>query len=259
MSEEGRRFSRARERLGRLDADERLLKLAEGIRRRLPGDSRYGDPLSLAGNEPPHLIGQRLAALSATRPSALREVGLGALQVWQSLSEAQGRGRGDEDLAILFTDLAGFSSWALKAGDTSAVELLRLVGETVEPRVEARGGRVVKRLGDGLMAVFADAEAAVSAALEATGDCERIEHDGYNARLRTGIHHGRPRKLGGDYLGVDVNIAARVAAAAKPGEVLVSEAACARLDERAFTLKKRRFKAKGAPKDLVVLAVEPRA
>ena len=258
MSEEPRRFARARERLGRLDADERLLKLAEGIRRRLPGDSRYGDPLSLAGNEPPHLIGQRLAALSASRPSALREVGLGALQVWQSLSEAQGRGRGDEDLAILFTDLAGFSTWALDAGDTSAVELLRLVGEAVEPRVEARGGRVVKRLGDGLMAVFSEPAEAVSAALEATDECERIEHDGYNPRLRTGIHHGRPRKLGGDYLGVDVNIAARVAAAAKPGEVLVSEAACARLDERAFTLKKRRFKAKGAPKDLVVLAVEQR-
>ncbi len=53
---------------------------------------------------------------------------MGALQVWQSLSEAQGRGHGDRDVAILFTDLVDFSDWALDAGDAAAVELLRKVG-----------------------------------------------------------------------------------------------------------------------------------
>ena len=42
---------------------------------------------------------------------------MGALQVWQSLSEAQGRGQGDREVAILFTDLVGFSDWVLEAGD----------------------------------------------------------------------------------------------------------------------------------------------
>ena len=47
-----------------------------------------------------------------------------------------------------------------------AVELLRRVAKGVEPVVTAHGGKVVKRLGDGLMAVFAEPEEAVAAALE---------------------------------------------------------------------------------------------
>ena len=90
------------------------------------------------------------------RPSALRELGMGALQVWQGLSEAQGRGHGDREVAILFTDLVDFSDWVLEAGDERAVELVREVAKAVEGAVRARGGRVVKRLGDGVMAVFDD-------------------------------------------------------------------------------------------------------
>ena len=63
----------------------------------------------------------------------MREVGLSALQVWQALSEAQGRGRGDREVTILFTDLVDFSAWALEAGDTMAVDLLRQVAHVVEP------------------------------------------------------------------------------------------------------------------------------
>ena len=44
------------------------------------------------------------------------------------------------------------------------------------------------------------------------------------------MHWGSPRKLGGDYLGVDVNIAARVGDAAKPEQVLVSDVLLARID-----------------------------
>ena len=80
------------------------------------------------------MVGRGLTALAEERPSALRELGMGALQVWQSLSEAQGRGHGDRDVAILFTDLVGFSDWVLEAGDERAVELLRAVGEAVEGR-----------------------------------------------------------------------------------------------------------------------------
>jgi hypothetical protein len=58
--------------------------------------------------------------------------------VWQAVSEAQGRGRGDEPLAILFTDLVGFSDWALHAGDDAALELLRTVGRTVDPVIKDR-------------------------------------------------------------------------------------------------------------------------
>lgn len=225
----------------------------------LPGDPELGDPLSTAGNDPSHLLARRVSETAPERESATRELGLGLLQVWQAVSEAQGRGRGDEAVAILFTDLVDFSSWALEAGDEAVIELLRLVGVTVEPEISARGGQVVKRLGDGLMAVFEDTGGALDAALEGCRKVAEIDVAGHRPALRAGVHHGRPRKLGGDYLGVDVNIAARVAAAASGGEVLITEAAGTRLPAGAFDLRpKRRFKAKGAPKDLQVFAAMQR-
>ena len=254
MAERGNgRVARARTALTRLDSQPALVRVAKYLRGRLPGDKDYGDALSVAGDEPPHIIGQRLSAMTAERPSALREVGLSALQVWQGLAEAQGRGRGEDEQAIMFTDLVEFSNWALEAGDTASIDLLRQVGNVVEPPIQERDGRIVKRLGDGLMAVFPDPQQAVEAACAASSAVEGVELDGYRPRMRAGIHLGRPRKLGSDYLGVDVNIAARVAAAAGPGEVLVSESVCERLSDDAVQLRKRwRFKAKGAPRDLNV-------
>ena len=239
------------------DTNPQLLKIAKWVRSRLPGDSELGDALSTTGDDPSLVLARRLSELGTERPSATRELGLGALQVWQALSEAQGRGRGQREVAILFTDLVEFSAWALEAGDDAALDLLRRVGACEEAAVTAHGGRIVKRLGDGMMAAFSDAESAVRAACDAREQVATVAADGYRAQLRAGIHLGKPRKIGGDYLGVDVNVAARVASGAKPGEILVSGAACERLDGTAFELKrKRRFRAKGTPKELEVFSVE---
>ena len=231
----------------------RAARLAREI---LPGDHELGDPLSTAGDQPSHLLARRVAETTPRRP-LVRELGLGALQVWQALSEAQGRGRGDEPVAIVFTDLVDFSDWALVAGDEAALELLRMVGRESEEAICERGGTVVKRMGDGLMAVFGDAGSAVEAARVARARVGALEVRGYRPRMRAGVHFGRPRRLGGDYLGVDVTIAARVAEAASADEVLVSGEVADRLDGEVFALRKRRrFKAKGAPRELEVYAVE---
>ena len=245
-------------RLRRLNRDPRWLKGARLVRQWLPGDQRYGDPLSTGGSRPSEVAGRQLSELTRESPGVMRELGLGAVQVWQAFSEAQGRGRGDVELAIVFTDLSGFSSWALEKGDAVAVNLLRDVGEALEPPVTDHGGTIVKRLGDGLMAVFADPQAAVSGVLDA---CERvgaIDHDGYRPRLRAGIHVGRPRRLGADYLGVDVNVAARLVDVAAPGEVLASDAVLSRIDAKRVQAKRKRlFRAKGTPDGLQVFSLKP--
>jgi class 3 adenylate cyclase len=70
---------------------------------------------------------------------------------------------------------------------------------------------------------------------------------------------GKPRKLGGDYFGVDVNIAARLAEQASPDEVLVSDAALNHLDTEDLKVKKkRRFKVKGVPDDLQAYSITPK-
>jgi adenylate cyclase len=239
-----------------LDSQPALLAAACRLRRRLPGDETFGDLLSTAGVTPVQVLARSVSALRPGRKSFVKELGLAGLQVWQSLSEATGRGRGDLELAILFTDLVDFSSWALDAGDAAALELLGEVGAVVEAAVIAHAGRTVKRLGDVLMATFLTAQGAVDAALEAQAALQHVELDGYRPRMRAGIHWGRPRRLGGDYLGVDVNIAARVGEAAKADQVLVSDRALARLDLLGLqTGRHKRLRAHGAPRDLRVATV----
>jgi adenylate cyclase len=257
MGEGSDRPKKIREAAQRFDSRPGLVATAEFLRKLLPGDAEYGDTLSTTGDDLPQHLGRLVAERRTERPSAMRELGLGALQAWQALSEAQRRGRGTADVAILFTDLVGFSTWALEAGDEAALRLLRLVGEAEDRAFSKNHGILVKRLGDGAMAVFGEAQPAAMAALDLQRRVSEIEVDGHTPALRAGIHLGRPRKIGGDYLGVDVNIASRVAEAADAGELLVSDRACERLDASAFEFgRSRRLRATGAPKDLSVCWVK---
>jgi adenylate cyclase len=257
MSEEsadnrGSRFAAAVQRFNR---NSQLVEWVRRARERALGGDDFVDHLSTARGRPADRAARQLVALRGEEHGFAGELGLTALQAWQRLAETQDRGRGKVDIAILFTDLVGFSSWALEAGDRSAVRLLREVAEAIEPPVLERQGEVVKRLGDGLMAAFWDAPDAVAAAFDAAERVAPIEVDGYRPQLRTGVHLGRPRKLGGDYFGVDVNVAARLADAAKPGEILVSDRALEKLAPGTAEAKKRRFSAKGAPKGMTAYAV----
>jgi adenylate cyclase len=242
-----KRFASAARRLNR---HPKLVSSARQTRERAMGDDDFVDLLSTARGRPADLAARRLVAYRGAEHGVLGELGLTALQAWQRFAESQDRGRGKVDVAILFTDLVGFSSWALEVGDGPAIQLLREFTEAVEPPILDQRGEVVKRLGDGLMSAFWDASSAAEAAFAADERIAAIEVEGYRPRLRTGIHLGRPRKLGGDYFGVDVNIAARLAEAAKPGEILVSDPTLAALDSTAVSAKSRRFRAKGAPSDL---------
>jgi adenylate cyclase len=233
------------------------------VRRILPGDPGFGDPLSAAGQDGASAIARIADRLFDDQPKATQEVGLGALQVWQSVLERAGRGRGDQEVTVLFTDLVGFSQWALRAGDDDALELLRAVSRAVEPAVLAHRGRVVKRLGDGLMAVFPSPQLGFDAIVDARERLAEVEVAGHRPELRAGLHTGQPRAIGGDFLGVDVNVAARLAQNAGAGETLVSEAALAGLDpERVTTRRRLSFwitRPKGVPSDLGIYTASPRA
>jgi adenylate cyclase len=255
-SEESSRAARLRRLAVRVDTQPALLTAADRLRRHLPGDERFGDPLSTAGTDAVEVVGRGVSALRPERKSLVQELGLAGLQVWQSLSEATGRGHGQLEMAILFTDLVGFSSWALKAGDAATLELLREVGAGVEAAVANHGGRIVKRLGDGVMATFLAPRAAVDAALDAQDAVAAIDAQGRIPRMRAGVHWGSPRKLGGDYLGVDVNIASRVSTAAKADQVLVSDAVLDRLElDGLKTGRNKRLRAEGTPRDLHVVQI----
>jgi adenylate cyclase len=147
---------------------------------------------------------------------------LGALQVWQALTERVSGKPANREVTLVFTDLVGFSAWSLSAGDEATLRLLRRVSQVVEPPLLEAGGHIVKRMGDGIMAVFAQPVTAVRAAIAARDGVKALEVDGYSPRMRVGVHTGRPQRIGSDWLGVDVNIAARVMERATKGELVVS-------------------------------------
>lgn len=199
-----------------------VIEMIRRARRVLPGDPEFGDPLSTAGEGGPRAAARAAGRLLGDRGGASRELGLGALQVWQALTESVSRRPANPEVTLVFTDLVGFSTWSLRAGDDATLKLLRRVARAVEPPLLDAGGHIVKRMGDGIMAVFADPLVAVSAVLAATQALKSVEVDGYKPRMRVGIHTGRPQRLASDWLGVDVNVAARVMERGTRGGVMVS-------------------------------------
>jgi adenylate cyclase len=234
---------------------DRLTRLTRFARRLLPGDQDFGDPMSTGGEQASQQLGRRIAEISTDRPSALRELGLGALQVYEALASGDWTAEGEIELTVVFTDLVDFSNFTLEAGDTAATEMLRAVDLAVTPIVEEHHGRVAKRLGDGMMLTFLEPAQAVTATLAAQDAVSRLELTDAEPRMRAGAHHGRPRRVGRDYVGADVNIAARVAQAAKGGELLISGTVRDGLGDGFRTRRKLLFRAKGAPKDLSVYSV----
>jgi class 3 adenylate cyclase len=191
-------------------------------RQLLPGDPEFGDPLSTAGDGGPRAAARAADRLLRDRDAASREVSLGVLQVWQALTETVSRRPANTEVTLVFTDLVAFSTWSLEAGDDAALKLLRQVARAIEPPMLDAGGHIVKRLGDGIMAVFRNPIVAVRAVCAAQEAIKLVEVQGYTPRMRVGIHTGRPQRLGADWLGVDVNIAARVMERAAKGGIMVS-------------------------------------
>ncbi|MGC0365609.1 adenylate cyclase [Rhodococcus sp. 27YEA15] len=216
--------------IAELNRRHQLVDAVRKLRKILPGDPAFGDPLSLAGSGGARAVARVADRFFDQQPAATREVGLGALQVWQAALERLGRGRGDHELTVVFTDLVGFSTWSLHAGDSATLTLLRAVAQAVETPITDNGGHVVKRMGDGLMAVFDDPDAAVRAVFAAQDALAGIELDGYLPRMRVGLHTGTPRRIGDDWLGVDVTIAARMMGLGGDGNVMMSATTLALLD-----------------------------
>ncbi|WP_249011994.1 adenylate/guanylate cyclase domain-containing protein [Conexibacter sp. DBS9H8] len=250
-----RLLSRLRGAFAGLDRQPALLLTVRRLRRRLPGDPEFGDAFSTAGAPTLAYLVESVATLTPEPDSVVAEVGLAGLQLWQSLAEATGRGRGEREMALLYADIVDSSSLALRVGDEVTVEVLRAVANTVQACVEAHQGRIVRRLGDGIIASFSTAESAVAAALDIQDAVLFVEVDGTRVRLRIGVHWGRPRRLRGDYVGVDVSVVAAVGAAARPGQVLVSTPALLQIDPAAHGLRfgrRKRLRSPEAPASLQI-------
>jgi class 3 adenylate cyclase len=118
---------------------------------------------------------------------------------------------------VLFTDIVGSTRRAGELGDRRWRELLNVHDELTGRLVEEFGGRLVKTTGDGILATFDGPGRAIHSAAALREDLA-----GIGFQIRVGLHTGEVELRDNDVGGLAVHIAARVMAAASPGEILVS-------------------------------------
>lgn len=121
--------------------------------------------------------------------------------------------------AILFTDIVGSTERASALGDSAWRNLLETHDALARTLVGKHQGRIVKNTGDGILATFDGPGRAIRCA-QALGDALRP----LDLEIRAGLHTGEVEIRETDIAGIGVHIAARVLAAASPGEVWVSAA-----------------------------------
>ncbi|HYH27272.1 MAG TPA: adenylate/guanylate cyclase domain-containing protein, partial [Actinomycetota bacterium] len=135
-----------------------------------------------------------------------------------ALEEAGVRERAAAVPAMCFLDVSGYTALTEARGDEAAAALVATLTAVVRRVSGPHGGRVVKRLGDGIMFHFRDPSKAVLAALEMV---ELVPQAGLPP-AHVGVDAGPVVAQDGDYFGRTVNVASRIADRAGPGEVLVT-------------------------------------
>ena len=128
---------------------------------------------------------------------------------------------GQVTVTIAFVDLAGFTSLTDAMGDDMAAEVIERFSRIVRDAAAHWDGRVVKQIGDAFMLVFHDPRPAVACAMLIEQQAARAPQF---PAVRTGIHCGQALYREGDYLGTNVNVAARLAAEAARHQILVTAA-----------------------------------
>ena len=121
-------------------------------------------------------------------------------------------------LSILFADITDSTKLYETEGDARARQLTSESIGKIAAITGRNGGRVIKTMGDGLMATFPDANSAFGASVEM-----QEAHKGHKLSITVGFHYGQVIEEGGDVFGDAVNLAARVASKAKAGEILLTE------------------------------------
>ena len=125
---------------------------------------------------------------------------------------------------MLFTDVEGSTDFRTRRGDDAAHRRLQALHDLVTREIEHHGGRVIKALGDGVLAVFRSPRSAVksSASIQREVAAHNRSHPEDTLRVRIGINTGEVLQENDDVFGEAVNAAARISALAQGGQTLVS-------------------------------------
>ncbi|MBE0634993.1 adenylate/guanylate cyclase domain-containing protein [Candidatus Bipolaricaulota bacterium] len=132
-----------------------------------------------------------------------------------------------EEIALLFSDIRGFSTYAVEMGDRAAFRLTQLHEGILKDRI-SEYGILVKSLGDGVMAAFETASLAIQAAvsIQQAFRERNSENPDDPIDVGIGIATGTPVMTDIDFIGHSVNLSQRLSGHAKSGQILVPTALC---------------------------------
>ena len=151
-------------------------------------------------------------------------------------------------ITILFTDIVGSTKLWEKQGDVKGRMLVDWHNRVLFPVVKKYNGKVVKTIGDAIMASFKSPKKAMlcAIAMQQVLEQERAKRQGFQIHVRIGIHTGEAVVEHNDVFGDSVNIAARVQSEAKGDEIVISESTVKSIKKKDFKIGKQgSFKAKG--------------
>jgi class 3 adenylate cyclase len=131
---------------------------------------------------------------------------------------------GDAPLTILFTDITSSTSLTQQLGDAKAQELVRAHNAIVRDALGRHSGSEIKHTGDGIMASFGTASAALACAgaVQRALEAHNEQEPDSRVRVRIGLNAGEPVAEDGDLFGTAVQVAARICARAEPGQILAA-------------------------------------
>ena len=135
-------------------------------------------------------------------------------------------GRDPGTRTVLFTDIVGSTNMTQRLGDEIALAMLQVHDRIVRTSLGATSGREIKHTGDGIMAVFVSAAAAIRCGINVHQSLaqHRSAHPEQPLRVRVGVAAGEPIEHHDDLFGSTVQLAARLCAHAEPEQILVSNA-----------------------------------
>ncbi len=142
------------------------------------------------------------------------------------LSDAAADERDPGIRTILFTDIVDSTGLTQRLGDDDAMALLDIHNDVVRKALSNSGGREVKHTGDGIMASFVSAAAAVRCAAQIQRDLARLMEDQGERtfKVRIGAAAGEPVEQHDDLFGCTVQLAARLCSSASAEQIVVSNA-----------------------------------
>ena len=161
------------------------------------------------------------------------------------------------EMTVLFTDMKGSTAYVEKYGDAAGIALIHSALELQRAKVEERGGRVLKTIGDSIMATFHAPLPGVMAAIDiqrGLGDFNKGKPAADAVAFRIGLNFGLGIYRSDDIFGDVVNVASRVQGVAQPDQIVISASVREKLDEssglKIVALGKFTLRGKEAPQEL---------